>query len=907
MQPPTPSTPLRTLIRSMGPEGALAILALGHESIRIWREETGRIPRLERPATERGSSPKLVLLGWDAADWRIIQPLMAQGAMPALKRLVEQGVKGAMATLSPPLSPILWTSVATGKRAWQHRVGGFVEVDPTSGALRPIRSYARKSKAVWNILAQNGFKSHVVGWWPSHPADRLPGGVMVSNFYQKESNDLNQWPLPEGAVHPPELEQKMAELRVHPSEISLGMILPFVPTATARDLQEDPVVKNVARFLAHCASIQSAATFLLDRGGSDFSAFYFDAIDHFSHLAMRFHPPRLEGVDADKYEKYRGIVEGAYRFHDMMLEALLAKVGAETHVVLLSDHGFRSEANRPLRLPKEPAAPMHEHRAYGIFAAKGPSFRIAQTLFGARLLDICPSVLHFFGLEIGEDMEGRVLLELFGDQTLPKTVPSWEEIEGESGMHPAMSELEGDSAIEKLGMQQLVELGYVEEPIEGGQREHRETLMREERFNIALSMLEAGRVREAQLEFEALCREDPKAIRYLERNVRSLLAIGRAKAAEKALDTSRESGLSEQIPRIAVLRALVELALGRFEEAEGRFLKLIQEHPQDALITEQIAHIDYRRGRYESALQRFEQVLEIDREDVRGLNGKGRCLVELGRTEEALEPLFDSVELNFKQPAIHRLIGSVLEKQGKFEDAFTAVHLAHKMRPADAGIVEQLRAFAVQLGKSEEAAHWGSILEKLGVAAVAVVCGLPRSGTSLMMQLLVSAGLEPYADHSRAPDEHNPKGYLEHERVKKLRFDRSWVPEARGKVVKVVSGLLCELPLNERYKVVFIHRPLTEVIASQQKMLGKPIERLLRDFPLALAQALDKQQEAALRWCRRNPQVDLLEVEIDRVYSKDESLVEELEQFFGASSFGGPLDPQRFWAPLDLNLRRVAF
>ena len=902
-----PDTALRSLIRGLGPQGALAVLAQGHHAIRIWREENGRIARRNPEPIKPGSPPKLVLLGWDAADWRIIQPLMTRGAMPALQKLVNSGVRGAMATLSPPLSPILWTSVATGKRAWQHRVGGFVEPEPTGGGLRPIRSYARKVKAVWNILAQNGIKSHVVGWWPSHPADRLPGGAMVSNFYQKESADPAHWPLPEGAVYPPELERELAELRVHPAEISLGMILPFVPTATVEDLAEDPFVKNIARFLAHCASIQSASTFLLERGGSDFSAFYFDAIDHFSHLAMRFHPPKLDGVDESKYEKYKGIIEGAYRFHDMMLEALLSKIGTETHVVLLSDHGFRSEANRPLRLPKEPAAPMHEHRAYGIFAAAGPAFNKGQTLFGARLLDICPSILHFFGLACGDDMEGRVLLELFADRTPPKTLPSWEEIEGESGMHPPLSELEGDAAIEKLGMQQLVDLGYIEEPIEGGQREHRETLMREERFNIALSMLEAGRLREAQIEFEALCLEDPKAIRYLERQVRSVLAIGRPRAAQKALETAAEAGLTDQIPRISVLKALVELALGLFDQAESRFLKLLEEHPKDALLTEQIAQIEFRRGRFEHALLRYEALLEIDREDVRGLNGKAKCLIELGREEEALEPLFDSVELNFKQPATHRLIGSALQKLERAEEALTALGLAHKMRPSDAGIIEQLRALCHQLGQTEEVDRWSALLAKLDIPPIAVVSGLPRSGTSLLMQLLVASGFEPFTDQTRAADEHNPKGYLEHERVKKLRFDRAWVPEARGKLVKVVSALLCELPLNERYKVLFIHRPLTEVIASQQKMLGKPIERLFRDFPLALAQALEKQQESALRWCRRNPQVELLEIELDRVYARDESLIEEIEQFFGSPFISGPIDPQRFWEPLDPDLRRVAF
>lgn len=104
---------------------------------------------------------------------------------------------------------------------------------------------------------------------------------------------------------------------------------------------------------------------------------------------------------------------------------------------------------------------------------------------------------------------------------------------------------------------------------------------------------------------------------------------------------------------------------------------------------------------------------------------------------------------------------------------------------------------------------------------ITIVSGLPRSGTSLMMQMLEAGGLEVVTDNERKPDEDNPKGYYEFEKVKKIRKDSSWLDSVRGKSVKMVSDLLYYLPSNRIYKVIFMKRDLREVLASQKKMLQR--------------------------------------------------------------------------------------
>src|SRR5437899_574640 len=102
---------------------------------------------------------------------------------------------------------------------------------------------------------------------------------------------------------------------------------------------------------------------------------------------------------------------------------------------------------------------------------------------------------------------------------------------------------------------------------------------------------------------------------------------------------------------------------------------------------------------------------------------------------------------------------------------------------------------------------------------VTIVSGLPRSGTSMMMKMLEAGGMEPLTDHVRTADEDNPKGYYEFERVKDLEKDQTWLEDAKGRYVKVISMLLKHLPAGYTYKVIFMRRTMEEILASQRKML----------------------------------------------------------------------------------------
>src|SRR2546423_1536131 len=168
---------------------------------------------------------RLLLVGWDAGDWQVIHPLVDAGLMPTLERLINAGTIGNLASLFPMLSPILWTSIATGKSAYAHGVCGFVEPLPDRSGVRPVGTRTRKCKALGNIVSQTDRPSVVCGWQASHPAEPVCG-AMVSNLFAIPPADAkpDAWPIPKGSVMPNASAKGLADLRVHPAEIEGSLL-----------------------------------------------------------------------------------------------------------------------------------------------------------------------------------------------------------------------------------------------------------------------------------------------------------------------------------------------------------------------------------------------------------------------------------------------------------------------------------------------------------------------------------------------------------------------------------------------------------------------------------------------------------------------------------------------------------
>ena len=139
-----------------------------------------------------------------------------------------------------------------------------------------------------------------------------------------------------------------------------------------------------------------------------------------------------------------------------------------------------------------------------------------------------------------------------------------------------------------------------------------------------------------------------------------------------------------------------------------------------------------------------------------------------------------------------------------------------------------------------------------------VVSGLPRSGTSMMMRMLDAGGLDVVVDNIRTADDDNPRGYYEFEAVKKVAEDKSWLPGAQGKVVKMISMLLQHLPAEYPYKIIFMERRIEEVLASQAKMLGRRNETGSDVDDATMAGMFGKHVKQTRAWIEAQPNIDVI-------------------------------------------------
>jgi len=887
---------------------------------------------------------KLLLIGWDAADWRAIDPLLDAGHMPNLAKMIGEGARGNIRTLYPALSPTLWTSIATGKRPYKHGILGFSEICPETGSIRPISGRSRKTKAVWNILGQNGLKSNVVGWWPSHPVEPI-NGAMVSNFFQHVPAKREDYGprLPKGTAHPPRLLKQLAPYRLHPDEFDETHLGPFFPNLANMDWQKDQRVHTAARMLAECASVHTAATGLMQLEPWDFMGVYYDAIDHFCHGFMSFHPPKRPNVSDKDFENYKDVINSAYRFHDLMLGTLLELAGEDTTVILISDHGFHPDELRPAHIPIEPAGPAMEHRDQGIIVARGPGVRKGRTLRGVSLIDIAPTVLHHFGLAVGEDMDGRVIHDLFTDNHPISHIPSWDDIAGDDGSHPENNPMSPEEI--QANLDQLVELGYIDKPDERIHIARAET-KRELDYNLARAHMDGQQFAEAAAILERLWRDYPDEYRFAMQRLTCLEHLRRREEAANLIDEliaakeryakehaeetkekveaikkRQEDG--EEVSRQEIRQAQKMMGMLRFnpealaqlqiraamhrgnDEAAARVAHAaVEKAPQSFNLNILSARLHARQGQWDEAEQCYQRILEIEPLHEPALIGLayialcrkdhwaaashalqaidlaptnpyghyyyGNALLALSKPHKGLEALHQAVQLNPNFIEAWKRLERYYRRSKKVKDApkraeqcrreieAAEARLAQGITTSSAENDQRAEADLAELEASVEARL--AALKQVNVDApkhskdvVTIVTGLPRSGSSLLMQMLEAGGVPPLYDGVREADENNPRGFYEYEPVKKGREYGQWMPGARGRAVKIIAPLLRALPRNQQYRAVICHRPLDQILASQAKMLSRlDPENAQQDRPLRrnylrqLNRALDFLEKAGI-------------------------------------------------------------
>ena len=438
--------------------------------VRMYTREEAGVP------VRQGGVDRVIVIVDGGATWDIADPLISERRLPAFRHLVKNGAYGRLATLSPTLSPPIWTTLATGHTPLRHGVGGFMSYAypgmtngistfpcPTRmmlpdvfiglysggfGSLRPLGPGHRRVRAVWNIAGGMNIDVGIVGWRYTWPVERV-NGFMVSDHLHYER--------PKNHVYPAELARYVTDVTRAIPEVDLGRFT----ECRVESLAVDPKATSRLNLLKHFSQTdlkyQVVAESLFTTLDPTLMAIGFTSIDAIEHLfyyehslshapdmyPMTRHLARF--TSGELVDCLGGVIDSMYVFHDRLLQEWLDRLGENDVLIVVSDHGHAMDGSA------------HQYPEPGILLMYGKPFRKGLNLSGVDVYDIAPTVLYLLGLPVPEDMPGQVLEKaIYGaymDDNPIRTVKSYETTRLESQEPPP--------EVDEELLEKLRALGYI--------------------------------------------------------------------------------------------------------------------------------------------------------------------------------------------------------------------------------------------------------------------------------------------------------------------------------------------------------------------------------------------------------------------------------------------------------------
>jgi tetratricopeptide (TPR) repeat protein len=332
--------------------------------------------------------------------------------MPNWSRLASEGFTANLATFYPVLSPVIWTTVATGVGPDVHRVLDFQETDPKTGVKLPISGMSRAVPAVWNLASAAGRKVGVVGWWATHPAEEVNGFFVSDRVSPLLFGELPRAGASFPASIAPGVEQLVA--RDNPvTDVELTRFIdvpaPEIATALASGAGMENVIVALSRIVGSTRVNHHIARDLYDRYRPELMTLYLQGTDEIGHVFAPYAPPRLECTSEADFAKYRRAVDVYYALVDKMLGQWMRRASEDgATLVVNSDHGFKWGEDRTCeRSSVNWATAAYWHRINGVFAAWGARVRPSPTRAKLSVFDLAPTVLALMDLPADRRMTGK--------------------------------------------------------------------------------------------------------------------------------------------------------------------------------------------------------------------------------------------------------------------------------------------------------------------------------------------------------------------------------------------------------------------------------------------------------------------------------------------------------------------
>lgn len=620
----------------------------------------GNVLQAEARATLRSLSQKrgrLVVLGLDALDWSLVDELCARGVMPHMARLLQEGVHAELEVPPPLISPVIWTTIATGVPPEAHGILDFLEPDPQGGPPHPISANSRKVPALWEILAAAGRSTATVGWWATFPAQAPPGGVVYSDRLTEQLLGLAA-DTP-ALADPPKAQEEAQRLAVKAKDLKPQDLAPIL-VVTASELSAtgegdwDNPIAGLAKLWAATLTVERLTARELSTK-RDALFVYLEGTDTVGHLFAPYRPPALPQVDPILARRFGPVVDRYMAHVDGWIGQIRAQLGPEDTLVIVSDHGFTWGSDRP-KVPSgaHTATAVWWHRPVGVFVAVSPYVTVPKSRQRMTLSQVAPTLLALAGLPLGAEMAG----------SLPPWVKPATEVKVHYGHlvgRPSLKRVELPPEARAEELAKLRALGYLGGEGGPGERPAAET---------------------AKPASPAAPRFDRAEARRLNNLASSLAAAGNRSQAEQVFRQAIAADPTYAAPHYNLATLLRKE--GRFDEADAEFWRAVDTGIADPEMTIVRSALDYReRGQTQRAAEMFSEGLKRFPRSVPLLLNAGVFFGEQGQLKLARDLLTKAVELAPDNPKAHRNLAVALEALGDTAGALKHLEIVLQLDPGD--------------------------------------------------------------------------------------------------------------------------------------------------------------------------------------------------------------------------------
>ncbi|HHQ44995.1 MAG TPA: hypothetical protein ENN13_02545 [Candidatus Altiarchaeales archaeon] len=379
-----------------------------------------------------GFDGKIIVFGFDGASLEVMKPLIDAGRLPNMEKLMRNGVYGDSESLSHRgklMSPVVWTSIFTGQKPEDHGIEDYLVLRLEDNFMgfqeTPYTSDMRRKPALWNILSEHGVENVFTGLWSTWPAEPVEGVMVSDRFFHTSWHQSRGESENTGIVYPPAVAEELYEFIVDPNTVSDSVLAGFTEGSAysktmGLDRSAHPSELALIDRLKLSYSLDEtyfrSAQYLDRKFNPNFIFIYLEGLDIVEHYFWGAYRPEdftETGLTREEEEMFSQTIPRYYEYYDRLLGEMMAE-NPDAAFIILSDHGLQPIAERTEYFKK-----LHifaDHSKYGIFMAYGPEIASDRILSGVTVLDATPTILYYMGIPVSQDMDGRIIYDVFTDE-----------------------------------------------------------------------------------------------------------------------------------------------------------------------------------------------------------------------------------------------------------------------------------------------------------------------------------------------------------------------------------------------------------------------------------------------------------------------------------------------------------